>query len=222
MKATLNARHMTRASIVKSQTEGADPPLIGNADTVSNVSVISDDPAVWNVDEDLRERLISRPIKQNIGDFSRSERVDKTQKRCLPPSLFQRQMTNGELVKREWLVYSPSTGNVFCQPCMLFGVQQSAFRTGFCDCKNCHPRVAEHERSTNHTACVTAWMTRVTTAGRIDCALVKQLTDERNYWRQVLHRVVETVKFPAERGLPFRGMNEKIGSQTNRNYLGIM
>ena len=185
------------------QTEGEpDPPLINSADPSLNVPVISDDPVKWTVDEDMREALVSRPIKQNIGDFSRSERAGKRQKRCLPPSLFQRQMGNGEKVNCEWLVYSASTRNVFCQPCMLFGVQQSAFRTGFSDWKNCHLRVAEHERNTDHTASVNVWMTRVNAAGRIDCALVKQLSDERNYWREVLRRVVETVTFLAERGLP--------------------
>ena len=201
----------------------ADPPLLtSSTDLVSDVSVISDDPAEWIPDDELRERLASRPIKQNIGDFSRSERAGKTQKRYLPPSLFHRQMANGELVKREWLVYSPSTGNVFCQPCMLFSAQQSVFRTGFCDWKNCHSRVVEHEKSADHTASVTARMTRVIMAGRVDCTLVKQLKDENNYWREVLRRVVKTVKFLAERGLPFRGTDEKFGSQTNGNYLGIM
>jgi len=33
--------------------------------------------------------------------------------------------------------------------------------------------------------------------------------------------VVETVKYIAERGLPFRGTDEKFGPQTNGNYLGI-
>lgn len=117
------------------EPEDPDPVLTGNSDLVSNVSVISDDPAEWTMDDELRERLVRRSIKQNIGDFSTSERIDKTQKRYLPPSLFQRRTTNGELVKREWLVYSPSTGNVFCQPCMLFGTQQLTFRTGFCDWK---------------------------------------------------------------------------------------
>jgi len=67
--------------------------LIGSANPVADVTDISDDPAEWIVSEELREKLISRPIKQNIGDFSRSERDGKKQKRCLPPSLFQRLMT---------------------------------------------------------------------------------------------------------------------------------
>ena len=42
------------------------------------------------------------------------------------------------------------------------------------------------------------------------------------YWRKVLERVVEVIKFLAERGLPFRGSNETVGSPKNGNYLGLL
>ena len=40
--------------------------------------------------------------------------------------------------------------------------------------------------------------------------------------KNVLHRVVNVVKFLATRGLALRGSEEKIGSQTNGNYLEII
>ena len=40
--------------------------------------------------------------------------------------------------------------------------------------------------------------------------------------KNVLHRVVHVVKFLATRGLALRGSEEKIGSQTNGNYLEII
>ena len=40
--------------------------------------------------------------------------------------------------------------------------------------------------------------------------------------KNVLHRVVNIVKFLAIRGLAFRGSEEKIDSQTNENFLGII
>ena len=40
--------------------------------------------------------------------------------------------------------------------------------------------------------------------------------------KNVLHRVVNIVKFLAIRGLAFRGSEEKIDSQTNGNFLGII
>ena len=38
----------------------------------------------------------------------------------------------------------------------------------------------------------------------------------------VLHRVVNVVKFLSNRGFAFRGSDEKIGFQTNGNVLGII
>ena len=46
---------------------------------VQDITILSD-PALWTVDETLREKLVRKPISQNIGDFSRSERVGKSQK----------------------------------------------------------------------------------------------------------------------------------------------
>ena len=71
---------------------------------------------MWTVDETLREKIIRKPISQNIGDFFPSERVGKLQKRYLSPGMFERRLNNGETMRREWLAYSPSAGNVYCVP----------------------------------------------------------------------------------------------------------
>ena len=55
-----------------------------------------------------------------------------------------------------------------------------------------------------------------------DAELVKQTNAERDYWRAVLERIVETIRYLSERGLPFRGSNEIIGSPRNGNYLGTL
>ena len=57
---------------------------------------------------------------------------------------------------------------------------------------------------------------------RIDKELVRQYNQEVTYWREVLQRLVEVIKFLAERGLSFFGDNEKIGSPSNGNYLGLL
>ena len=56
----------------------------------------------------------------------------------------------------------------------------------------------------------------------IDSSLLKQMEGARQYWREVLKRVVAVVKFLGERGLAFRGDNELLGSPLNVNYLGIL
>lgn len=181
------------------------------------------DPAKWTVMNDaLREVIASLPIQQNLGDFSLSERTGKTQKRFLPSSLFQRRMKNGEISRREWLAYSPSTGEVFCVPCKLFSRVESGLRNGYSDWKNCQHTVAEHENTADHRASIGNWNSRATVAHRIDSQMVKQREEQTRYWREVLKRVVETIKFMAERGLPFRGDEEYFGSSRNGNYLGIL
>jgi len=133
-------------------------------------------------------------------------------------------MSNDEVVKREWLAYSPSTGDVFCIPCRVFGRHdiQAPFSTGFSDWKLAEDRAGEHEGTIGHRTSIIAWSSRSSAARRIDCELVKQLESERKYWRDVLIRVVETIKFLSERGLAFRGDDETFGSLRNGNYMGIL
>ncbi|XP_027675561.2 zinc finger MYM-type protein 1 [Chelonia mydas] len=45
---------------------------------------------------------------------------------------------------------------------------------------------------------------------------------ERNYWTEVLKRVIATIKFLAIRGLALSGTNETFGSLNNGNFLGCL
>ena len=193
-----------------------------NAEKQQASPLYTDDPASWVITDDLLEYVVRRDTPQNIGDFSRSERIGKTQKRYLPLALFHRKMTNGQVVKRHWLSYSSTTGSVFCVPCKVFSQVKSGFTDGFSDWKHCHVRVSEHENSDYHKTAVTTWISRANSAGRIDREIVKQVDTERVYWRNVLQRVIETVKFIAERGLAYRGDDERFECATNGNFMGIL
>ena len=54
----------------------------------------------------------------------------------------------------------------------------------------------------------------------LDAQSLELFESEFKYMKNVLHKVVNVVKFLATRGLVFRDSEEKIGSQTNRNFLG--
>ena len=56
----------------------------------------------------------------------------------------------------------------------------------------------------------------------MDSLLVSQIEEKQKYWSALLERIIEVVKFFAERGLAFRGSDEKIGSHNNGNYLGFL
>ncbi|XP_025192654.1 zinc finger MYM-type protein 1-like [Melanaphis sacchari] len=49
-----------------------------------------------------------------------------------------------------------------------------------------------------------------------------EILKEESYWREVLHRLVETIKFLSTRGLAFRGDDQTLGSCHNGNYLGFI
>lgn len=52
-----------------------------------------------------------------------------------------------------------------------------------------------------------------------DSELVKQANAEHDYWRVVPQRVVKTIRYISDRGLPFRGLSEIFGSPRNGHYL---
>lgn len=121
---------------------------------------ISLDAACWGeITEELRSYWVRKGVTaptlcQNKDvHFSASERIYKNQKRCLSKTLFTRALRNGEKISREWLVYSPSTGNVYCFFCRLFDetTSSSAFtHSGFSDWKHAVSRVEEHEAGQPH------------------------------------------------------------------------
>lgn len=136
-----------------------------------------------------------------------------------------RKHISGEKIKREWLMYSPSTGNVFCFPCILYGKTHKTgnqFSNGFSDWKNASQRMKMHENNATHRACVQTLIKRRRTHGRIDSSLQIQFYKEKEYWMKLLERVVSVIKFLLSRILVFRGDIELLGCQHNGNYLGIL
>ena len=64
---------------------------------------------------------------------------------------------------------------------------------------------------------------RKKSGGCVDSQLVSQIEEEQKYWTALLERIIEVVKFLVERGLAFRGSDEKLGLITMIiNYLGLL
>ena len=75
------------------------------------------------------------------------------------------------------------------------------------------------------------WLCYSESAGKLFCFMCRLMSDkhlvdelerEITYWRAVLMRVLDVLKFLCERGLAIRGKDETIGSVHNGNFLGIM
>ena len=162
-------------------------------------------------------------ISQNKNcDFKKSERVYRDKQRFLSKSLFERKLLNGDIVQRDYLIYSPSQGSVFCAPCKLFGGTSQFGTSGFNDWKHASDRVNEHENSSAHRDCVLKFKARGSDLCKTDKQFLTQTEEEVKYWRSVLRRVVSVVKKLSSRGLPFCGDEEEFGSLRNGNFMMCM
>jgi hypothetical protein len=83
--------------------------------------------------------------------------------------------------------------------------------SGFNDWKN-STKITDHDHFTEHRPCLAKFVSRGTFLERVDTQLIKQYEQEVTYWRNVLLRVAEAVKFLTSRGLPLHGENKLIGS----------
>lgn len=222
--------------IVEGSGDGGSPvsppappePLVesGSSPCIST-PLLPGDPALWGaVTERLREEAIYREpaaFQNRAAKYPASVRESGlgSRTRSLTNDLLHCRLPNNQIVPREWLLYSPSTGSVYCYACKLLSSQKHAFSIGFCDWK--HPeRVSDHEKSAEHRQNMLSLLHRSKYACRVDASLARQCESEQQYWKEVLRRVVAVVKFLGARGLPFRGDNELLGSPHNGNYLGLL
>jgi hypothetical protein len=185
------------------------------------------DPALWNTtDAKLVDYWIRRgpeTCRNRDGKYIKSSRNFKNITRKLNDSAFTKTLPSGQSTPRHWLLYSPSTGRVFCFVCRLFkhNSQSSLVKDGF-DAWDHINRLSDHEQSSDHRQALAQYSIRVANKETLDRVLVDEMEKEKNYWREVLKRVVSTVKFLAGRGLAFRGSDEKFGSPNNGNFLGCL
>lgn len=139
---------------------------------------------------------------------------------------FFRVLPNGKRVERDWLIYSPSAEAAFCFICRLFGElheKASPFAlAGFNDYKHASRSYSAHEESKEHIQNSVTFNLRIKHEYSLDDAFTNTTGNEMTYWKNVLLRVVEVIKFLASRGLAFRGSDEILGSNHNGNFLGTL
>ncbi|KAL4153069.1 hypothetical protein QTP88_000902 [Uroleucon formosanum] len=165
---------------------------------------------------------------QSVVDIN--EESEKSELNVIPNPLTQNNTNNfkdpadwtNKNVSPKWLVYSISKFVLFCAPCKLFGCSTQLGGAGFNDWKNGHFVISRHENSLAHKNNTLSFITLQSDVGRIDTQLATQVTDEMNYWKAVLHRVVEVIKFLGAKDLSFRGDNEQFNKINNGNFLGTL
>ncbi|XP_039313486.1 uncharacterized protein LOC120359569 [Solenopsis invicta] len=155
------------------------------------------------------------------GPFDKSKREFTNASRYCSKNIFHGTKINGEKYDRDWLVYSPATGCVYCFVCKIFSASSTSLANeGFSDWRNLIS-IQQHENSEDHRNALFSFLTR-RRESNLDLQLDMQVTQEKEYWKQVLRRVIDVISTLAERGLAFRGSEEKFGSSNNGNYLGIL
>ena len=127
------------------------------------------DVGCWGVISDqLRDyccQIGSLEFQHLDADFSTSETCitgDKFKRRC-SKSLFWREQLNGEIVKREWLCYSPSTKKLYCFVCKLFASDSEKIMlasVGYGDWKHAPRDLARHESTNKHLSYLSTYFFR--------------------------------------------------------------
>ena len=164
----------------------------------SNYGIYSNDPAEWTLTADLIDHFVQNPPLHGLSnnqDLSTSVRYYESKKRYVRQDFFLRKLANGELVARDWLIFSQSTGKVFCYVCKLFqsSNKDPLIKDGFNDWKNAHSRLSAHERSECHTTSIKNAHENAKSR-RIDASIAHRLQMEQRYWREVLKRIVAVIK----------------------------
>jgi hypothetical protein len=173
--------------------------------------------------ESCRNEISANHYPASERRFKPTTKAPKGRSRRFGNRLFYSTAPNGEKQSRKWLLYSPHTGSVYCFYCTLMVSEKDKFSRpeGF-SAWQFSKRIKMHEQSATHRECILNACTRRSENARVDSQLEQQVQERKQYWLNVLRRVIAVVKFLAQRGMPFRGYDEIIGSKHNGNFLGII
>jgi hypothetical protein len=148
--------------------------VITEATSGSSESKYDPDPATWKRNDiELVEHLIAvgQPESNEAKIYPESERHYPDQKRAMTSSLFYLTQKDGRQLRRDWMIYSKSTGGVFCFVCFLFSRKVTTFSTGFNDWKNANASTKAHENTIEHRDAMITWISRRSSSSCIDKAL---------------------------------------------------
>ena len=115
------------------------------------------DPGSWpeEINEKTRSLIVhGGPVQIQNFDFPKNSSGRK-----FTTNNYYSKLKNGNLVLRDWLVYSKLKNSVFCFPCKLFGTWniQLTNKFGNNDWRNLSKVLKEHESSLDHKNNVLAW-----------------------------------------------------------------
>ncbi|XP_071699870.1 uncharacterized protein [Rutidosis leptorrhynchoides] len=197
---------------------------ISEEDVIHNLVDIFD-PRRW---EGLSSDEIKLLVKNGPKRDNKIVSGPKTNNRRFSAALYTRILSNLEKCDRPWLVYSKELDKIFCFCCKIFrkGHPNGGLDgEGYNDWLHAYECLRLHEITTVHLENMNKWCDmrkRLKLNETIDNIQYTQLKKERDYWMQVLLRIVAVVKFLAKHSLAFRGSKEKLYQKGNGNFLGLI
>lgn len=190
------------------------------------LSKLDADPGKWPLKlfDNMRIYLINNiPVQVNNIEFPTDQNGRKFNK-----SFYNRLLPNGEIVCRNWLLYSKHKDKVFCYYCFMFPNQSSRSalsNEGICDWKHLGTRLKDHETSIFHGKAqmqVLELQKRLKYEKTIDQVQQRQINAEKEHWRGVLKRIIACIQFLAEHNDAFRGSSSKVFTKHNGKFLGLI
>ncbi|XP_071739068.1 uncharacterized protein [Rutidosis leptorrhynchoides] len=183
------------------------------------------DVRVWDgLSSNMKDLLVTKwPVRETNFDYPK----DKAN-RHFSDIHYECKLPNSDIVDRKWLVYSKELDKVFCFCCKLFktAITRSQLgSTGLNDWRHLGKSLNDHENSSEHMINLRTWSElrlRLDMNETIDKELQELIKKDTEHWKQVLVRIIATVKCLAQYNLPFRGTNEKLYENSNGNFLGIL
>ena len=135
----LTAVHMVESQATIDDTEKTDKDFnVIDPERRIQAPEFQNDVGLWeNITNAVQEHWSTRdPVEcQHFDcDFSalRRQYNDVTARYCTRFVMFRKHV-NEEQIKRKWLMYSPTSDNVYCFPCVLFRDACKGNQTQFCD-----------------------------------------------------------------------------------------
>lgn len=199
------------------ENEASDSFIVNSGATDLDITDVMNYPV--NITQTLLERIIlTGPIQVQAITFP------ATNGRSFSESYYTKKMSNGENVKRDWLIYSKGLDSVHCFCCRIFQQNQGdtglASVNGIKDWRHLSARIKDHELSALHIEKYTEWksfLKRISGNKTIDSDLFKQIQQEKERLKEVFKRIKAFVLLFARQNISFQGSTSKLHDSTGRN-----
>lgn len=205
-------------------------PLDSVPSTVLYNSIQVHDPYTWPqvVSDGIRDFIINSGPNEQMQVFNINNNFPQTNGRSFSQTCFFVKLTNGEKLRRSWLIYSATSDSCYCFCCALFNRGFNKFSNtgiGHRSWKNIHRDLMEHGCNKNHAVAYSTWKQyekRLQTASTIDYHHQQMMKKEIEHLKQIFTRVVYGVKYLASQSLAFRGGSDRLFDENNGNFLQLI